>query len=279
MASQAVRDLLWVVNSPSFVRGSAVASPAVLQAEQIDPDALQRFLGEDPPHRVGRYFEQLVHYWLVHVRGVELLGAGLQIRNGKRTIGELDFVYRDEDGVVVHCEVAVKFFLHHPRHGHSDFPGPNASDNFELKTNKLFEQQLELSREHFPAVERRQAFVKGMVFYRSRRPDELPERMSPNHASGKWIYADDLDQLQQHAAAGGIIVTKPHWLAPLAGAAITDMLSLVADLRTHFAGDRGHPVMISLSDGSTTEEIERMFVVPQHWPELEAECLLGTVEK
>jgi len=128
--SQAVQDLLWVINSPSFVGGPNVASIAPLAAEDIDTTSLDDFLAErGPVHRVGRYFEQLVHYWLCYVRGVELLGAGLQIRDGKRTIGELDFVYRDEHGTVVHCEVSVKFFLHHPRAGTSDFPGPNASRN------------------------------------------------------------------------------------------------------------------------------------------------------
>lgn len=266
MPSQAVFDLLWTINSASFVTVDSADTPGSLSLDQIDGDALDTFLGDNRPHRVGRYFEQLVHFWLVHVRGVDMLGAGLQIRDGKRTIGELDFVYRDEAGIVVHCEVAVKFFLHHRRHGHSHFPGPNASDSFEAKTNKMFDQQLELSREHFPQVQRRQAFMKGMCFYGSTRPQALPPRMNPDHGSGTWIYSQSLDQLSDHHAAAGLIVQKPHWLAPVVDAQLREMSLLLGDLRAHFVSDRPHPVMLSLRDGESLQEVDRVFVMPAHWP-------------
>ncbi len=265
--SQAVRDLLWVINCPSFVCGDNVAPPATLASDDIDAASLQTFLTEQgDAHRVGRYFERLVQYWLVHVRQVELLAAGLQIRDGKRTIGELDFVYRDDDGAVVHCEVAVKFFLHYRNDGVSDFPGPNASDNFELKTGKLFGQQLELSRVHYPSVQRREAFVKGMAFYRSERPKMLPARMSDQHAAGRWIRAGELGQLLDGEPLAAAIAHKPHWLAPVAMAVVDDLASVVAGLDTHFSDAGAHPIMVSLRDPSTLVEVERMFVVSSTWP-------------
>ena len=265
--SQAVRDLLWVVNCPSFVCGGDVAAPATLTRDDIDAVSLQAFLGEHGElHRVGRYFERLVQYWLVYVRQVELLAAGLQIRDGKRTIGELDFVYRDHDGAVVHCEVAVKFFLHYPHGGSSDFPGPNASDNFELKTSKLFSKQLELSRVHYPSVERREAFVKGMAFYRSERPCVLPTRMSKQHAAGSWMRSGELGDLLDGKPSAAAIVEKPHWLAPVAMAAVDDLAVIVAHLETHFNEAGAHPIMVSLRDPRTLSEVDRMFVVSSTWP-------------
>lgn len=240
---------------------------APLTLDQVDTGLLETFLAErGPVHRVGRYFEQLVHYWLAHVRGVELLGAGLQVRPDKRTLGELDFVYRDEEQQVVHCEVTVKFFLHHPRRGTSHFPGPNASDNFESKIAKLFDQQLELSRRHFPSVERRDAIVKGMAFYNGAPPAELPPRMSPTHAVGSWIRSTDCARLRDRDSTAAAVVTKPHWLAPQVDADLQPIDDLVTDLERHFANGDGHPLMVSLRDATDRNEIERIFVVSPTWP-------------
>jgi hypothetical protein len=80
--SQAVRDLLWVVNCPSFVCGDNVAPPATLTTDDIDASSLHAFLVEQGDvHRVGRYFERLVQYWLVQVcrfaRGSALLANSI----------------------------------------------------------------------------------------------------------------------------------------------------------------------------------------------------------
>jgi len=238
-----------------------------ITVDDVDDQQLEAFLEEQGEvHRVGRYFEQLVHYWLVHVRGVEMLGAGLQIRDGKRTIGELDFVYRDEHGQIVHCEVSVKFFLHHARAGTSHFPGPNALDNFERKAARLFDQQLELSRQHYPSVQRRDAIVKGMAFYRGGRPRELPRRMHRGHASGAWLRDSELEQLERRAPLNAAVARKPYWLAPQVDARLKPVAALVAELRAHFDGGPGHPVMLSLRDPDTAAEVERTFVVADDWP-------------
>ena len=76
--SQAVSDLLWVVNTPPLVQGANVAARATLDRDAIDSAHLDEFLaaqlGADG-YRVGRYFERLLHYWFVHGRGVEVVAC------------------------------------------------------------------------------------------------------------------------------------------------------------------------------------------------------------
>lgn len=268
---QAVQDLMWTVNTPSLVSGPNVASKPPLSADAVDAEALAEFLADRDEYRVGRYFEHLVHFWLAGVRGVEIEGVGIQLRDGKRTIGELDFVFRDANGDRVHCEAAVKFFLHHPRTDTSHYPGPNASDSFERKTTKLFERQLPASRGHDAPIHRREAFVDGMIFYHPDvdLPTARPERLAPDHLRGRWLRAGELDRLGDVGASGSVVgaqMAKPHWLAPHVDAGVLGLDALCDGLRTHFSAGRGHPVMVSLRDGASMAEIERLFIVGDDWP-------------
>jgi len=267
MASQAALDLLWLVNSPSFVTGDMVAAPHRLNSAEIDEVHLGDYLADRPVYRVGRYFENLLQYWLSHIRGVEIEAAGRQILDGKRTIGEIDFLYRNETDQLVHCEASVKFFLHHPIEGQSHYPGPNASDNFELKTAKLFDQQLPLSEVYVPEVELREAFVKGIVFYHvtADEPGERPGRMAADHLRGEWLRASELDLLTTRGDVVCAVAEKPNWLAPPTGPAFPPE-TLASELVTHFAGPRPHPVMVSLRDPETLDERARLFVVSDLWP-------------
>lgn len=267
-AARATADLLWAVNTPSLVTGPDVAAPRRIGADQIDGHALARFLAGRPTARVGRYFEHLVHFWLRHVREVTMVGVGVQLRDGTRTVGELDFLYRDEFGRLTHCETAVKFFLYHPEHRPSQYPGPNASDSFEAKIAKLFDRQLPASRVHRPDVEVREAMVKGIIFAHidGDEPNDAPPRLAPNHLRGRWLRHGELDRLPECGARTGVIAEKPHWLAPATDAEPVRLGDLIASLRDHFRVGAAHPVMLSLRDGDGPER-ERVFVVADGWPD------------
>jgi len=266
---QVVRDLLWVVNSPAFCEGPAVEPSASLQIDQIDQEDLLRFMRDRSERRVGRHFEHLVHYWLSEIRRVEMIGTGIQLREGKRTVGEIDFLYRDEEGRLTHCEATVKFFLHLPRIGASDFPGPNATDDYERKTNRLFDHQLEVSRVHDSGIERRRAFVKGMAFYRDDLAQSVarPPYMPMEHGRGRWIRESELDGLGAGDMSGGVICSKPHWLAPAVHLNALGPDQLQSAVQEHFTVGKAHPIMLTLFKGnalSPTAEI--LFVVPDRWP-------------
>lgn len=260
-AAQAVADLLWVVNSPSLV-DDEVTDPS-LSAEAVDSDRLAGFLEDRRSHRVGRYFESLVLFWLQEICEFQIVASGLQVQDGTRTVGEIDFVFRDGAGTLQHWETAVKFFLHCPRQSESDFPGPNASDNFERKMTRLFEKQLRLSESVFPEVTTRRAFVRGRMFYHPDvgEPETLPERLSADHQRGVWIRESELEWFEPYQAASGCVASKPHWLAPPVEASeLIAVPELVRHLRQHFEQTR-YPALVMLPG-----VVDQMFVVSDSWP-------------
>ena len=272
---QPLDDLLWAVNSPPLLS----ASPLVdhVDVGEIDLDHFAKFLREQSDHRVGRYFERLILYWLTHIRKVQIVHHSKQILDAKRTIGEIDFIFRDETDRLTHWETAIKFYLYDllAQSFSSQFIGPNAADNFEKKTAKMFDKQLPLSQKHFPEVEVRQAFVKGRVFYHpdQPKPTTLPKYLSPTHLTGRWIRAAELEYLNQADPKSIFqIQQKPNWLtaqrptAQRLTASEPQSLSsteLVDQLNSHFH-QLGHPVLVS--EHSKLDEPKWIFVVPDSWP-------------
>lgn len=284
---QAIRDLEWVLKSPSLLTPcpalpESFASQNLAEAQ----DELHTFLAEsseENEYRVGRYFERLVLYYLKHIRKVEVVANGLQLQEDRQTVGELDFVFRDEAGQLQHWETAVKFYLHFPGTSNcgSHFIGPDSRDNFEKKRQRLFEHQLPLSARRFSDIAERHAFVKGRIFYHPEHlpPQTLPDQLSPDHLRGVWIYRRELAWLSRLAerANGRIVLAKvlpkPFWLAPTRVELATgesDHLpvdELQQKLEQHFR-DSATPRLVSLLAKETDAwcEFERVFVVPESWP-------------
>jgi uncharacterized protein len=278
MTSQAARDLLWAINSPSLIRTSPEHSPCwpVCEAAEVVSGLLQSSCVQHARHRVGLYFEDLVHFYLKVVRSYEIVEHGLQIQEGGRTVGELDFLYRDADGGLHHCETAVKFYLFIPESNESgsQFIGPNAADNFERKTQRLFEHQLKLSEERFPSVVKRVAYVKGRIFYHPLRdaPEALPTALAPDHLRGIWIRESELEWLRSSGDETKFrVARKPLWLAPDVVTPDDSELRTISGicryLRRHFA-ERRTPQLINalIAHGDVWRESQRIFVVSDQWP-------------
>src|SRR5690606_13883658 len=126
---------------------------------------------------------------LEHLSGVTVLAANLPVRRitasktGIETLGELDFVWRD-DGTrrVYHWELATKFYLladvTHTQHpdiptqiSWEQFVGPNLADRFGDKLRHIAERQLLLSQTPEArvalgcSVDEAAAYLKGWLFY------------------------------------------------------------------------------------------------------------------
>ncbi len=271
--SEALRDLNWAINSPSLIE-NCTDKLNVQADEDVLAKQLFQFMENRISHRVGYYFESLVHFYLRNMRMVEIVGQRLQIQENCRTIGELDFLFRDEQGELNHWEVAVKFYLYHPEKSvaNSHFIGPNAADTFERKMKRLFEHQLPLSEKYFPEVSQRHAFVKGRIFYHPQMPlgDSLPTLLAANHLRGDWIYLRELEWLNHWEFDAATMLIKPWWLSSTRLALTDDVLTrmeLRASLQVHFERSN-HPQLISLLSEQSSEyiEIRRLFVVHDQWP-------------
>lgn len=274
--SQFVRDLRWAVESPSLISGTT--NPDTLPS--IDSHDLEAFLSQWNGHFVGYYFERLIHYWLLKIRGVDVIGQGLQIRDGTRTIGKVDFLFNDESNQLTHLETAVKFYLYLPDNdvAESSFIGPNPSDNFERKINRLFDHQLPVSRKAFPSVQKRLAIVKGRIFYHPNiaRPATLPSRMFGQHLQNTWVHNNETDWFAEvHGNHAFRILRKPNRLADDLAATDTPSLmnshQLLRWLTKHFE-ETDRPCLVSILkiESSAAAEVDRVFVVDNTWPRVTA---------
>lgn len=289
--TQSIRDLEWALTSPSLIAPSIPARgiASSINSTGLDPlqEKLDDFLqGESPrrdQYRVGRYFERLLLFYLQHIRQVEVVASAQQIQEEGRTIGELDFVFRDESGLQ-HWEVAVKFYLHFPGEhiSGSHLIGPDPRDNFETKITRLFEHQLPISEKVFPDIAERHAFVKGRVFCHPSftPPDTLPAELSPAHLRGVWLYHGELDWLSRLPKSSSPtlakIVQKPFWLSPdvvadakvgLSAEGLLPIDQMQELLQQHFR-ESSTPRLVSLLSRQAQEwrEFERVFVVSESWP-------------
>ncbi|MDA8743108.1 DUF1853 family protein [Rubripirellula amarantea] len=283
-SSQHVRDLTWAINSRSLINtDSSVVENRIpsIDPDTVDPDTvdaghLSAFLADKPMRRVGRYFELLILYWLQHIRCVDVVEESLQVREGNRTLGEIDFLFRDEEGCLTHWEVAIKYYLYHADDlgMGCHYIGPNAADTFDRKMKRLFEHQLPRSEVHFPEVQRREAFVKGRIFYQPAQPRPLaiPQLLSPDHHQGAWVYLSQLSTLPPLKDERFKVLRKPYWLSDETAAIKTvvdgdDRLLCRDGLRTVVAeqyASHVRPVLISQlqPDGQHFVESTRIFVMP-----------------
>lgn len=275
VARQVGRDLEWAVNSPSLLE------PPQHQITKIDSttvnsNELEQILSRQKNFRVGRYFESLVKFWIESVQGCEIVEYQKQLFEGTRTIGEIDFLYRNLTGELTHLETAVKFYLHyageHPSGSH--FIGPNPTDSFEQKCQRLFDRQMKLGQQFYPEVSRVEAFVKGRIFYhpQSPIPTQFPERLSSQHLRGIWIHANELQWLDTFDAETHFLIQqKPHWLAnELTGLAEPNLKSR-EDLRKHCQNhflNSIRPLLIAAMETQheSHQERTRFFIVSENWP-------------
>ncbi len=158
-----VRDLAWVMLAPPMLAQTPwpqrhplagsdwVQAPHQLEAwlRQLDQDssALQQWLSLARTRRLGLYYERLWQFAVQQAPGVELLAANLPIRRAGHTLGELDMLLRDRDGVH-HLELAIKLYLG-PQDGNgqdaTQWLGPGCHDRLDRKLAHLAEHQLPIS--------------------------------------------------------------------------------------------------------------------------------------
>lgn len=111
--------------------------PAEIKEELILPERLV----------LGRRIECFFDYYISFLTDEEVLLRNTPIRQGKVTIGEIDFLLRNRvSGQISHVELMYKFYLYDP--GISEelqrWIGPNRRDTLCKKLKKLKEQQFPL---------------------------------------------------------------------------------------------------------------------------------------
>jgi len=293
-----VRDLAWAILSPPLLgegpwcqrhplSASRWSSEPGLLADWLlrldeQPSALQTWLAQNNLRRLGTYYERLWQFALCQAPDVELLIANLPIRQANHTLGELDLLLRDAQGVH-HLELAVKFYLglgegDCTRHDH--WIGPGCQDRLDTKLQRLCNHQLPLSADpraravlaELTCSDVTSALWLGGYLFEP-WPDGCasPAGANPSHLRGRWLRVADWPAF--HAARPNHHwqpLPRSAWLSParLAEADIWPPATLDAWLRQTSLEQRPQ-LLVHLQPGREGhwEECERLFLVADSWPE------------
>ena len=287
-----VRDLAWVMAAPGLLRESAAPDFAVpdafgwqaahtamltlLELDQV-PVPLLDWIAARNPQRLGRYFETLLEYWLVHLLGGELLAANLKVKADKRVVGEYDFIWRDAAGTLQHWEASVKFYLQvDAGAGLAGYIGTLTHDRLDLKFARLRDHQLKLGGTlagaavlpNIGEIPVARALLKGWLFYPAGQTMRPAPDVSPQHLQGWWLRWDATAQLPQTGLHWRVL-ERLEWLTPAmsrSGVELQPEIDFSATLNAHFSA-HGVPLLVSgmALQESIWQEVSRGFVVSAQW--------------
>lgn len=316
-----VRALVWSLISPGLVMASdkfpACVSPHWCQQiyqqlqtffEQLDnePTVLNQWLEQYQSFRLGIRFEAFWAFILTQLQQQkELLcyNDHIQIQESinqgpfKKTAGEIDFVFMDNNHQLNHLEIAVKFYLFKPDEiGYERLVGPNGFDWYERKLLHLFNKQLPLSETQDAKEKLAMRFklnvdqidcqhlglIKGMIFFPVTGVGELNEHekqsINSDCLTGRWATIDHWHQADPGQSGNWVILDKLNWLVPQVYSSLDkDFLEEVLysatemnyKLKIHFHSSQRSILIAQLGydeDKKLWLEQQRLMVVDKYWP-------------
>ncbi|MBC7752374.1 MAG: DUF1853 family protein [Candidatus Saccharibacteria bacterium] len=192
-----------------------------LRALDDDPTELNQSLAKLSSSRLGIRFEALLSFWLNdhsnHWHDFELLAKNIQLKDEKRTIGEVDFIIENKlTHEIEHWELSLKFYLGEASLRPFEWRGLNDLDTFGRKIKHTVQKQFNVDQIDLPllgtkTIQKRRAIFKGRLFY----PDHVNETanaslstwLHPQHLRGTWGYTLPLNINWRRAA-------RREWLTP-----------------------------------------------------------------
>ena len=174
--------------------------------------------------KLGHLYEDALAAVFESSPDIELVEQNLQIqKNIHSTVGELDFLIRDADGTLTHLELATKFYLAVKTEHGITFPGPDSSDNYDRKIERLLSHQLTLTERHKanlpPAYCNENIMVKQLIYgclfdHINEAKLSVPEFINPECRRGKWLhYAELADHFSNDSQFD--LIPKHLWPVPI----------------------------------------------------------------
>lgn len=156
--------------------------------------------------KLGHLYEDALTQLIESSNKLSLIERGVQVfDDDKKTIGELDFVIKDEQSDrYIHLELAVKFYLAVPTQNGWRYPGPDIRDNWPRKLNRMRQHQFVLSKHSLAQALLNKKFgidkieaqqlIYGAFFYPiNAHPETLPrpEHTLERKRVGQWLFSDE----------------------------------------------------------------------------------------
>lgn len=132
---------------PLWLDTSYFEFPQMMLEELSAPPEIHRELEIPSTLVMGKRVECFFHYYMEHFSREEVTAHNVQIREGKITIGELDFLLRNrQENTVAHIEVVYKFYIYDPAFDQEvhRWIGPNRKDSLVKKLSRLRDRQFPL---------------------------------------------------------------------------------------------------------------------------------------
>lgn len=296
-----VRDLAWTILAPPLLREAPCTQRHPLAAsrwgrepglladwllrQDAAPSLLESWLGRSSIRRLGLYYERLWQFILSEAPDIQLLAANLPIRQAGHTLGELDLLLHDPEGVQ-HLELAVKFYLgldRHDGHQHAHWLGPGSHDRLDIKLDHLCRHQLPLaSRPQALAVlgeltrspVHSSFWLGGYLFEPWPQGCAAPQGANPAYLRGRWLRQAQWARYQARIPdARWLPLPRPAWLAParMEASQLWKSDRFAAWLATQPAAARAQLlVRVETTTLGDCLEQERLFLVSDEWPRVPA---------
>lgn len=285
-----IRRLYWAISSPSLLaypfcsnyfkdKQHELAVLAKLTELDSQPEVVNAHFNNLGYMPMGKYFEQLIFFILKHDNRYVLMLSNHQIKEGNRTIGELDLIVTDtQTNQREHWEIALKFYLQsNSSPNHAQMIGPNAMDNLGRKMEKLTKYQLPLSNhstvKYLVGATKTEPklFMKGQFFYHLANESTPPMQANPEHEKQWWCHLSEMEEMI-HDDFRWCVLEKPNWIGVHRAHATSRLLAghqLINYLNSEI-NLYGNPLLVaglSLTNAGWIEQT-RGFVVANNWPSI-----------
>lgn len=274
-------DLIWVFSSPNllneqfgddfFTNQFTLAHFKALVLHDNRPINLKQFR----INRLGFYFEDLVFFGLQYFPHLKIIAKNQVISNNNKTIGEFDLIVQNIHTLAYfHFELAVKFYIGtKPLNQLASWVGPNKSDKFKTKFDKLLKTQLQLARSNEAEIFLKQnniklsqskLFVKGVLFYPLDEGNTVyPAEVNPSHLKSWWCYPNQFKSVFANHL-NFTLVPKLNWFNFTQNSLKIDKILTLNQLLTY---SKNQPQMVAVLQQTPNGMVEstKGFLVPQNW--------------
>ncbi len=298
------QDLVWIFSTPPLIsrkifRFHIPTQDFRLLNKEEEKVKLFKWLQKANLKMLGPYFEALWSYYLENLAPTKIVAKNLQVRNEKATVGEFDFIYRDnKTDAFHHLEVAVKYYLgvksldKSIEEDCSDMAawiGPNKNDRLDKKFIKLrdYQSKLSLNESARPILKalgvdrvEPEICLLGYLFYPFDKDMPPPKHSHPSHNKGLWLTHSKIIEIAKDRNNHFVdnlywrVLEKPFWLSQevVEGECYFDEKEIYQKISEMFEIKR-RPVLCSTyskNDHSQKYVLKQLvFIVPDDWEPIE----------